>query len=171
MDTPEFMAQVETITRLVDTEIDGVAVAVFEDQVDMAAMVASEPFQQAFSDLFDLFSQDASPEEIEALKPIILDMIASMNMSSTQAIGLEDHFTYSVDISWEMTVDPQAFIMAAVPENERGEIPEEALAVQTQTFEFHQEIRDHNQPVMVTPPPAENVISLLAMLMGGPPSS
>jgi spore coat polysaccharide biosynthesis protein SpsF (cytidylyltransferase family) len=98
-------------------------------------------------------------------------MIAGMEIASTQVIGLEDHFTYSVDVSWTMTVDPQAFVTAVVPEDERADIPEDALAVQTQTFEFHQEIRDHNQPAMVTPPPAENVISLLAMFMAGPPSS
>jgi hypothetical protein len=171
MDSPEFMAQVEAITRLADTEVDGIPVAVFEGRVDMAAMAASESFQQAFSDLFDLFAEDISPEEREALKPIILDMLAGMEITSIQAIGLEDHFTYSVDVSWAMTVDPQAFVTAVVPEDERGDIPEDALAVQTQTFEFHQEIRDHNQPVVVTPPPAENVISLLAMLMAGPPPS
>jgi hypothetical protein len=171
MASPEFTAKFVTLTRLADTEVDGVPVAVFEDRVDMATLVASDPFQQAFSDLFDLFAQGASPEELEALKPVILDMIAGMETGGTRTIGLEDHFTYSVDVSWSMTLDPKAFVSAVAPEGEATASPEQPLAVQTQTFEFHQEIRDHNQPVVVTPPPAEKVISLLATILGWSPAS
>jgi hypothetical protein len=169
MESPEFLAQIMTITRTEDRELDGVTVAVFETQVDMAAMVASAPFQQAWGDIFALFAQDASPEEIEALKPVILDMIAGMEITVVQSIGLEDHFTYSFDLSWQMTFDPQKFVEAVSPD-ELANIPEDELVAQEQSFVFHQEIRDHNQPVMVTPPPMEQIIPLLTLLMGGPPA-
>ena len=93
-DTSELMAAEEaatTITRLADSEINGVAVAVFESSVDMGL----------FGDMIiGLYNPDGlmDPMEVATLE----EQLAETDLTMWQYIGLNDHYTYRTAVAMEM---------------------------------------------------------------------
>ncbi|MBN1284768.1 MAG: hypothetical protein JXB47_05175 [Anaerolineae bacterium] len=172
MDSPEFKTKTVLVTRLEDAEAGGVAVAVFETKVDMAAMAATEEFQQAFKDIFAVTGAGLSPEQIDAMVPVLLDMLNSMEITLTKMIGLEDHFTYGYEASWSLAVDTKA-IVGAIVEEEMSEEAMEALTPQAYDFNVKTTFSGHNQEPDVSPPDAEKVVPIqkLIEMMSQPPET
>lgn len=85
-----------SVTRLPDTEVDGVAVAVFRTDIDLNtffSMVSAEQLVAATSEVDD-------PQAIS-------DFIDSIDVSDfhvTQYIGLDDHYTYRMDMLMDLAL-------------------------------------------------------------------
>ena len=163
-DQPEFSEQFIFVQRLDDDTIDGTDVAVFETTFDMAALVETEPFQQAFNDIFPLTTGDLTRAQRRAMQPVILEMIAETEMVQTQAIGLEDFLTYDFDFSWSMDTDLPGIVEALT-----GEFDEDVPA-QTQNFSFNIRTSGFNDPIDVETPDPDRVISVIDVAMN-PPSA
>ncbi len=87
-----------TITRLADSEVNGLAVAVFESSVEMSLL--ADMVIGAYEGTTAL-----DPSEIAAMRQQLAD--AALNMR--QYIGLSDHYTYRTELSMEMgSADVQA---------------------------------------------------------------
>ena len=85
-----------SITRLPDSEVSGVAVAVFKTDFDLGAffsLVSPEQLVAASHDLGD-------PQTLAE----IMDSVEVGEFSVTQSIGLEDSYTYSMDIVVDMSM-------------------------------------------------------------------
>lgn len=168
MDTPEFEASFTTVERLEDAAIDGVPVAVFQTTVDMGAMAQNELFQQAFADIFAFQSsmQGLTPEQIAAMQPAMIDMLSGMEVVAVEKIGLDDPYTYAIDMTWSMTIDPAAMIRAVEGEEALADTPAEELAPMTFNWAYQLALRDHNQPVEINAPDPDLVISIIDMAQG-----
>ena len=85
-----------TIQRLPDSEVNGVAVAVFKTDFDLGAffaLVSPEQLLAAFDDLDDSLTLSE-----------IMDSIEVGEFSITQHIGLDDSYTYGTDIVADMSM-------------------------------------------------------------------
>ncbi|MCY4539617.1 MAG: hypothetical protein OXE52_15470 [Chloroflexi bacterium] len=80
-----------SVTRLADSEINGVAVAVFESSVDLGVLT------DVVMELYD--SQGSmDPAEIALAR----ETLAETELTMWQYIGLSDHYTYRTAVSMEM---------------------------------------------------------------------
>lgn len=80
-----------SVTRLADSEINGVAVAVFESSVDLGVLT------DVVMELYD--SQGSmDPAEIAQAR----ETLAETELTMWQYIGLSDHYTYRTAVSMEM---------------------------------------------------------------------
>ena len=85
-----------SITRLPDSEVSDVAVAVFRTDLDLNAflsLVSAEQLVAASNDMDD-------PQAVSEL----MDAIDIGEFSVTQFIGLDDSYTYAVDLSMDMSM-------------------------------------------------------------------
>ena len=93
-------AGVTTVTRLPDAEVNGVAVAVFETDMDLnavLALVSAEDLIGASEDMDD-------PEMAQAM----IDAIDVREFVVRQYIGLDDSYTYRMEMALGMTMSSEA---------------------------------------------------------------
>ncbi len=127
-----------SVTRLADSEINGLAVAVFESTVDMSLIADMAMGLFDDSDAIDQAEKDAMQESLH-----------HATLTMRQSIGLSDHYTYRTELSMGSgSADAQA-----AGQGERGI----SMGMTLEQSHF-------NQPVEVAIP-EEAFILPLAMLM------
>lgn len=102
-DMEEAEAAAMTITRLPDSEVTDVAVAVFETDIDLDtffSLVSAEELVAASNDLED---QQSARELIEA--------IGVKEFYTRQYIGLEDYYTYRMDMVLDVSIAGENYDM------------------------------------------------------------
>ena len=166
METAEYEAQFTQMVRREDEMIGSTPVAVYQTLLDFGKMVETEQFQQSFHDILVLQTQmqGLEPAQAEALVPIIMDMVAEMDMEFIEKIGIEDHYTYSISATWALTINPADFVAAFANEDELAEIPQEELPPMDLEYYFTLALNDHNQPVKIDAP--EDFVSVIDMMIG-----
>ena len=124
-----------TVQRLPDSEVSGVAVAVFKTDFDLAtffALVSPEQLVAASDDLGDPLTLSE-----------IMDSIEVGEFSLTQYVGLDDSYTYGIDIVADMSMSYAEFgqvrqssisfdmgaILSSFGEPVAVEIPEDAFVI------------------------------------------
>ena len=134
-----------SIVRLPDSEIDGISVAVFEYDFDMASVAADFDMQ----DMMHMAGSDAPLDE--ASVDNMMSMLSAMRISGLELIGLEDYQTYRMTFDIEMTFDG-----ATMDDPDIGSMSMLISAVV--------DLRDHNLDVDVEIP-EDAFVMPLAMLM------
>ncbi len=130
-----------SITRLADDEVADVAVAVFETTIDLDAffsLVSAEDLVAEANDIYD-------PEDARKL----IEAIDVRDFTSRQYVGLEDHYTYRMDMSLDVTIAHEDYDM-----------DEDASFI----MDMDIMLSDFNEPVDVTIP-EDAFVFPLAMLM------
>ena len=80
-----------SVTRLADSEINGVAVAVFESSVDLGVLTDV---------VMELYNSQGSMDPAEIA--LARETLAETELTMWQYIGLSDHYTYRTAVSMEM---------------------------------------------------------------------
>lgn len=133
-----------TITRLPDEELRGVAVAVFETTIDLEtffSLVSVEEFAAAAGDLDDT-------EDMQ----LLIDAMETHDISMREYIGLDDHYTYLIDVSLDMTLAGDVY-----------ELDSDGSIV----MDMSMEVFDFNEPVEVEIPEDAFVFPLAMMMAMG----
>ncbi|MEL6268431.1 MAG: hypothetical protein AAFR22_01345 [Chloroflexota bacterium] len=97
-----------TFTRMEDSEVDGVAVAVFQTEVDFAALFASEAVLEAIE--ANIPEEDMEDVDIETLIPALQESIAGSTFVVTESYGLGDGILYASALEANIIVDPAPFM-------------------------------------------------------------
>ncbi|MCY3781536.1 MAG: hypothetical protein OXG78_14580 [Chloroflexi bacterium] len=142
--TSEAEVAATTVSRLPDEEIRGDAVAVFESTINVEtlfSLVSLEELVAASNDLDD-------PEEVAAL----IEAMEFGDFSIREYIGLENRYTYRVEITMAMTVSGEA-----------SELDGDASIV----MDMSMEVFDFNVPVNVEIPEDAFVFPLAMMMAMG----
>ena len=126
-----------SVRRLADSEVNGVAVAVFETVIDVNALLSMPLVAQMVAASGGLENAQSTDETLES--------IHFTNLSSREYIGLQDHYAYRVDLTMDMTMAPEG-----------------ALAM-----DMRVDLSDFNQPVAVSIPEDAFVIPLAMMMQMG----
>ncbi len=126
-----------TITRLPDSELNGVAVAVFESSIDMNALLAQQ----------DMSAMADDPNQAMLLE--LMQGLEFQAMTAKQYIGLADHYTHGMDLSLQMSYP-----------NEEGAIVNTALDLSLTLSAF-------DEPVEVELPEDAMVLPLAMMMQMG----
>ncbi len=133
-----------TVTRLPDDEIRGIAVAVFETTIDLEtflSLASAEELIAASNELDD-------PEEVAKL----MEAIEVSDFTMREYIGLDDHYTYLIDISLDMTISSEA-----------SELGDDGSFV----MDMSMEVSDFNEPVEIEIPEDAFVFPLAMMMAMG----
>ncbi len=85
-----------SVRRLADSEVNGVAVAVFETVIDVNALLSMPLVAQMVATSGGLENAQSIDET--------LNSIHFANMSSREYIGLQDRYTYRIDMTMDMTM-------------------------------------------------------------------
>ena len=96
----EAEASAISITRLPDSEINGVTVAVFETSIDVNSILSLISIEDMIA-----FS---NPEEDPEKSMEMIEAIDVRDLSSRQYIGLDDHYTYRFDVSVDLTAPDES---------------------------------------------------------------
>ncbi len=96
----EAEASAANVTRLPDSEINGVAVAVFETRIDVNSILSLISIE-------DMITSSDSEEDPEKTMEMI-QAIDVRDLSSRQYIGLDDHYTYRLDMSVDLTASGES---------------------------------------------------------------
>ena len=133
-----------SITRLADDEVAGVAVAVFETTIDLDtffSLVSAEDLVAEANDVSD-------PEEVRKL----IEAIDVRDFTSLEYIGLEDHYTYRMEMSLDVSIA-----------HENYDMDEDASFV----MDMNIMLSGFNEPVDVTIPEDAFVFPLAMLLQMG----
>lgn len=134
-------AEVTTVTRLPDGDVNGVAVAVFETDIDINAVFS-------LVDAEELFAASDEMDDPEMAQEII-DAIDVREFVARQYIGLDDSYTYQIEMALDMTMS-----------SEHTDLETDAGIV----LDLSIEMSDFNEPVEVEIP-EDAFIFPLAMMM------
>ncbi|MEM6529424.1 MAG: hypothetical protein AAF653_14100, partial [Chloroflexota bacterium] len=96
-----------TFTRLDDSEVDGVAVAVFQTEVDFDALFASEAIVATLE--ANIPEEDLDGIELEMLISALQEGLAGSTLMSTDSYGIEDGILYASTLDMTIVVDPAPF--------------------------------------------------------------
>lgn len=128
-------AAATTITRLPDSQVNGVAVAVFETQLDMDYVFSL----MCGADLLAAYGDELERQSAQEL----CDAVSSMNITAREYIGTTDAYTYRMEAAVDMTMagddlglDSDGafamrmdFTLSGFNEQVEVEIPEDALVL------------------------------------------
>ena len=99
-DLEEVEASDTSVTRLPDSEINGVAVAVFETSVDVNSILSLISIE-------DMIAASDSNEDPEKTMEMV-QAIDVRDLSSRQYIGLDDRYTYRLVVSVDLTAPAES---------------------------------------------------------------
>lgn len=130
------------ITRLPDSEVNGVAVAVFETNIDINEIMSMITIE-------DIVAEAGEGQDPEMALDIMQHMTIN-ELVSRQYIGLINYYTYGLDVALDLVID--------------GEFMDSPGASVTITLDVDIEMSDFNEPVEVEIP-EDAMIFPLAMMM------
>lgn len=145
----EGMENVLTITRLPDSEVNGVAVAVFDYEFDVPAFFELPSLNEA---MMQLSNEDSL--SFALLKMSMSDFLENMQLSLQSYVGLEDFYTHRAIVVFEMEVD-----------GERMGYADSGVA--SSLFTVDVVMSEHNQPVSVEIPEDAFILPLSMLLQMG----
>lgn len=143
----EALAEAMTITRLDDSDVNGVSVAVFELMIDYGVMLDSMGLGDMLSDIYT--DSGMSPAEIEG----VMSMLEDINIVVNQYVGLEDFYTHRVEVTMDFAIDGEM-------------MGEDAMDSMGFGFDMWFEMSEFNTPVDIQLP-EDAMIMPFEMLMGG----
>ena len=124
------VAAATAIIRLPDSEVNGIAVAVFETTIDLEEILST----LTFADLAAALPEGEDPQ----VGMDLIQHIAVNAFSSRQYIGLDDRFSYGMDLAFDMEIAGEFY-----------GTPGSSMAV---VFDMSIETSDFNVPVHVEIP-------------------
>lgn len=155
-----------TVTRGADETIDGQTVAVFQTEIDYAALFGNEGFQTAMQEYMQsiMTMQGVDAEEMpEGVMEAMTSLMAGLKLTVTEKIGTEDYLVRqtAMDMSFDMDF---AALAGMIPESEMGDVPDSF----GMTLAFEIALSEFGQPVEVVAPEGAQVINPMTMI---PPTS
>lgn len=146
----EGMENVMTITRLPDSEVNGVEVAVFDYQFDVPAFFELPSVKEMMMQL---------SEEEDALTFALLNMVMSNIFENTQvsgqsSVGLEDFYTHHFIVNFAIELDGESMGNANA-------------GVVSAQFKIEADMSEHGQPVSVEIPEDAFILPLSLFLQMG----
>lgn len=139
------VAAATAIIRLPDSELNGIAVAVFETTIDLEEILSTV----TFADLAAALPEGEDPQ----VGMDLIQHIAVNAFSSRQYIGLDDRFSYGMDLAFDMEIAGEFY-----------GTPGSSMAV---VFDMSIETSDFNVPVHVEIPEDAFVFPLSMMMQMG----
>ena len=131
-----------TITRLPDSDVNGVAVAVFESSIDIEEILSLITLE----DMVAL----AEPGQDAEMAMAVMEQMDIRELYSRQFIGLEDHYTHRQEVGMDLTISSDGV--------------SDADSDMTVLVDFDVNLSDFDQPVDVQIP-EDAVVFPLAMMM------
>lgn len=159
---PEFVGQFATLTRVEDSTVDGVPVAVFETTIDYAALLSSPEMSEM---MMQAFASDPTmeAEEAAAAMEALPQMFANSTLTSTYMIGMDDGYMYGVTVTGDFLLDVMAMAEAM---GEEEEMIEPISMSMNMSF-----MRSNINSVDGIPAPEGATVVPLSELMGSPEGS
>jgi hypothetical protein len=97
-----FLEETMTLERLEDTEIGGSPVAVFEFAFDVPALFSSQPFMEGF----EMNAPEEAGMTAEEFSEVMVEAVGEdSTFVINYYVGLEDNFTYGIDLSMNLDLD------------------------------------------------------------------
>ncbi len=132
-DMSDLEAAATTISRLPDSQVNGVAVAVFETQLDLESLFAMMCGADMLAAEGDELARQAAED--------FCDAISAMTVTAREYIGIDDAYTYRMDAAMEMAMAGESlglqsetaiamrmdFTLSGFNEPVEVEIPEDAM--------------------------------------------
>lgn len=149
-----------TISRLPDSEVNGVTVAVFDSLIDYGKLLEIIDMRDTLSTAYSGMDQG----EVDAL----IGMLSNVVIPLRQYIGLEDYYTYRMEISMDMEIDLAMDI--EINDAPASDLPLGLVAI---SWAMSLDVSDFNQPVDVDIPadamilPYSMVTQMSGMQMSG----
>jgi hypothetical protein len=160
---PGFLNRFVTVTRLDDVEGMGQTLAVFETSYDYGAMFSDEAFMDGFRDYMESFAGaqgESMDMEFDQMMEMVAALLSDISFSTTQSIGMADHYVHSSGFDMVMNIDFGAMVAMM------GEMPDEDMPERFEiTLNAEVNLSGFNEPVRVTAPEDAEVINP-AMFMG-----
>ncbi len=141
----EGLEQVLTVTRLPDSEVNGVDVAVFDYEFDLPALLELPGLNERAMQL----SEADAP-----LKAGMLDIVENMRVSARTSVGLADFYTYHTLINFSIELDGESM----------GNADGSLVSAQ---FNIEADMSEHGQPVSVEIPEDAFILPLSLLLEMG----
>ncbi len=144
--------EVLTVTRLGDSDVNGVSVAVFQYDFDMAGMVEL----MELADIAGLAAANSAMEQmvVDMTMDSILDVLSNTTVSALMYVGLDDFYTYRGTLNMSMELAGE---MLGRPNVGNGTIKVSADLV----------LSDHNEPVVVELPEDAMFLPVMMLLQMG----
>jgi hypothetical protein len=136
-----------TITRLPDSDVNGTSVAVFEVNLDYAALMDAMMSDGAIAEMYE--GMGMSQEEIDAA----MSILDTINLTYRQYVGLEDYYGYRYEYMMSMALDGEA-------------MGDDTLDSMSMVIDMSFDLSDFNVPVEVEVP-ADAMVMPFEMIMGG----
>ena len=137
-----------SIVRLADSEVDGISVAVFEYDFDVAAAAADFEIR----DMMHMAGSDTPLDE--ASVDSMMSMLSEWRIAGLELIGLEDYHTYRMSFDIAVTFDGAA-------------MGEPAMENMSMSLSAVVDLRDHNLAVDVEIPEDAFVMPLVMLMQMG----
>ena len=141
------LGQAMTITRLDDSDVSGVSVAVFEIVFDYGKMLDSTGLRDTLNEMYT--NAGMSPAEIDSM----MSMLAGIKVTARQYIGLDDSYTYRVDASMDFNMSGDTL----------GSSGMDSMAI---GFDMFFEMSNFNAPVDIQLP-KDAMVMPFEMIAGG----
>lgn len=93
------LGEAMTITRVADSDVNGVPTSVFEIIVDYGALLDAMGMRETMSTMYT--DMGMSPAEIEGM----LSMLEGIQVNVVQYIGLDDFYTYRTEVNMDFAID------------------------------------------------------------------
>lgn len=161
----EAAQQFMTVERLEDITIDGQKVAVFKTTMDMEGMMSSPAFEgiiRATMKQAIMSTSEMTETQVEGTVTEIMPMMALIfkgyTMEVTEAIGLEDHYSYQTTINMVMPMD-----MSKAPGMEGRQAKPLDLTINIQVT-----MNQFNNAPEITAPKGATMIPIEGILQGMP---
>jgi hypothetical protein len=147
------LAEAMTISRLPDSEVNGVAVAVFDILIDYAKLLEIVDMTDTLATTYSGMGMEQT--QIEAA----IAMLGNIEIPVREYIGLEDFYTYRIEVSMDMETD----LAMDIKTNDAAtsDLP---LGAVTISLTMNMDMSDFNKPVDVEIP-TDAMILPYSMLM------
>lgn len=142
----EGLEEALTITRLPDSEVNGVGVAVFNYDLDLPILLE---VLGELSMMEEMSTSDAVM--LAAGIRVISDMMSESQLSVQNFVGLEDHYTHRAAMTFDIEMDGDEAGFGDI-----GEV--------TMELDMSLDISDHGQPITVEIPEDAFVLPLMMLL-------
>lgn len=159
---PAFLNQFMTVERVADTTAaDGTAVAAFVTTIDYAALFSDPAFMDLVIASAEAQGATLSEDELAEMSAILPQMFQGMTATVTQTIGLEDFYSRSMQMTFNLDMQSMMAVAAEMGDNVDMEGPAPMIM-----FDLNMNLMDFNAVPEITAPEGATVIPLESLGMG-----
>lgn len=141
------LGEAMTITRLADSEVNGVSVYVFETVLDYGALLDAMGMSEMLESMY--LEMGLSPAEIEAS----LSMLSGIEVIINQYIGMDDLYTHRSEVALDFAMDGEMM----------GEPGLDSMSI---GFDMVMTMSDFNSPVDIEFPSDAMIMPFTSMMAG-----